>query len=550
MPFMPEQKQRLMRAYAPVLFLHGSEPFVPISPSGYLERSALWSDSGPGSHRRELWGEIPGGGGIPTSPFPRVPLLGPGQITVDPAAAGGDVHYLGEQVAGGFPFTQSNADQGLFLDFRGWWELDAQPDLANQPGRVNATTKNRWAFIERLATSWGPWRPEDPSRPMPPHVAMLEPFRRRLSADIHDWASLQVAVSYDIELLVMLAKLAGQGPTANLWFLFYHFFYPAHIEQLPWCEFVALLKELDEDIPAALPSLWAPDLLKIGLDTAIGEELQGLHRADYAGDWSTVCVVVQAPPTFLPTPSAFQVLPEDDADLPPPSFVGLGQRVRSQVDAENRFTFDQLVKLTDQLGLVGGRHVKVFVGLGTHNNFAAPGPHPSPRADSVLDSACDVNGTDERSDAPIDDRQRKRRLALLGLLKILLPILLAVPLAPELGTISLGLESMRKGDPSAPFGPDEPTEETAPDEAHAMVIAPEAVLGELGLTADSAWQIEDADLIDGQIWWPPPVGPANGYRGAWGVTCAEDPFDARSGMPFPDARPTLIEALSIFIEQK
>jgi hypothetical protein len=43
---------------------------------------------------------------------------------------------------------------------------------------------------------------------------------------------------------------------------------------------------------------------------------------------------------------------------------------------------------------------------------------------------------------------------------------------------------------------------------------------------------------------------ANGYRGAWGVTCAEDPFEARSGMPFPDARARLIESLAILVEQE
>ena len=39
-PFTPEQKRRLMRAYAPVLFLHRGERFVPISPAAYLERAA------------------------------------------------------------------------------------------------------------------------------------------------------------------------------------------------------------------------------------------------------------------------------------------------------------------------------------------------------------------------------------------------------------------------------------------------------------------------------------------------------------------------------
>jgi hypothetical protein len=33
------------------------------------------------------------------------------------------------------------------------------------------------------------------------------------------------------------------------------------------------------------------------------------------------------------------------------------------------------------------------------------------------------------------------------------------------------------------------------------------------------------------------------------VTCAEDPFDARSGMPFPDARAKLVESLALLLEK-
>ena len=200
MPFTPEQKRRIMRAYAPVLFLHQSESFVPISPTAYLERAALWNDEGPGTHRRELWGQPPttGGGGIAPPPFPRTPLLAPGQLTVDPGAAGGDVHHLGEAADGGFPFTRSDAEHGLFLDFRGWWEEGALPDFANEPGRVLETTQNRSTFIQRLKATWGPWRPENPLEPIPPEVAMMEPFRRRLSADVHDWVSLSSAVKIAI----------------------------------------------------------------------------------------------------------------------------------------------------------------------------------------------------------------------------------------------------------------------------------------------------------------------------------------------------------------
>ena len=169
-------------------------------------------------------------------------------------------------------------------------------------------------------------------------------------------------------------------------------------------------------------------------------DLVGLHRADYAGDWSTVCVVVPASAESLPSASGNQVLPNNDAQLPPPRYVGLGQRVRSLMSEEGRYTFDQLMNVTDRFGVVGDRHVKVFVGLGTHNNFAAPGQHLSPRGDSVLDTACDVNGTDDDSDAPLDDKHRKRRLAMLGVLKILIGLLLGLPVWPEAGAIALGLE--------------------------------------------------------------------------------------------------------------
>ena len=56
MPFTLEQKRRLMRAYAPVLFLHQSERFVPVSPAAYLDRAALWDDNTPGADLRENWG--------------------------------------------------------------------------------------------------------------------------------------------------------------------------------------------------------------------------------------------------------------------------------------------------------------------------------------------------------------------------------------------------------------------------------------------------------------------------------------------------------------
>ena len=145
MPFTLQQKRRLMRAYAPVLFLHQGERFVPVSPAAYLDRAALWDDSSPGTDLRENWGRP-----STAEVFPRAPLLRPGQLTLNPFAAGGDVHFLGEQVDGAFPFTQSDGERALFLDFRGWWEEGALPEFGNEPGKVQETTQNRWAFVERL----------------------------------------------------------------------------------------------------------------------------------------------------------------------------------------------------------------------------------------------------------------------------------------------------------------------------------------------------------------------------------------------------------------
>ena len=47
-------------------------------------------------------------------------------------------------------------------------------------------------------------------------------------------------------------------------------------------------------------------------------------------------------------------------NLPPPSFTGFGRRARSLMNEEGRYTFDQLMPVTEEFGVVGERHVKVF----------------------------------------------------------------------------------------------------------------------------------------------------------------------------------------------
>lgn len=540
MPFTREQKLRLMRAYAPVLFLHGGEGFVPMSPAAYLENSGLWDDSLPGSHRREFWGRplVDGGGVLPPPIFPRQPLLRPGQITTDPSQANGDVHFLGEQIDGDFPFTKSDSDRALFLNLLHW--SDTLPTLAGVANQVLETTLNRQAAIQLLRNVWGR-RP--PKLPASPEFTALDPFKRRLSAEVHDWISLSWAVSQITyrNFVPMVSQIKGR--IGNPWFIFYHFFYAAHEEALRWCEFVALLKTLGKGLPDK------PFSFDFDSSPLLGD-LVGLETADYAGDWNTVCIIVPGP--LMPSGGSLdQQLPADDANLPAPNLVGFGRRARSIVELGGVYGFDQLMPVTDTFEVLNSRHVKVYVGRGTHNNFATPGRHPSPRSESLLDSACDVNGTDEKSDAPMDDRYRKQHIGV-SLAKILGALALLGPAGFPLGGIALALEALRDRGPQpkpSDFDPDQSTDEAPGPETPVDIIAPVDLIEDLGLTPESAWKINDADLVDGQIWWPPPWGPDNGYRGAWGVTCAEDPFDARSGMPFPNTQTKLIEALVVFLEQ-
>ena len=49
-----------------------------------------------------------------------------------------------------------------------------------------------------------------------------------------------------------------------------------------------------------------------------------------------MCVIVRGRPEWMPTAGGSQVLPNDNAQLPPPSYVGFGRRARSLMSDEGR----------------------------------------------------------------------------------------------------------------------------------------------------------------------------------------------------------------------
>lgn len=131
MPFTQQQKRRLMLAYEPILLLEERERFVPISPAAYIERAALWSNSDPAAHRKELWGKPQ----LESQALPRQPEVGPGGITVNPFEAGDD-KFLGAVAIG----------DKFFLENWGWDEPGEEAALATDTpdrGRVSEQTLNR-----------------------------------------------------------------------------------------------------------------------------------------------------------------------------------------------------------------------------------------------------------------------------------------------------------------------------------------------------------------------------------------------------------------------
>ena len=193
------------------------------------------------------------------------------------------------------------------------------------------------------------------------------------------------------------------------------------------------------------------------------------------------------------------MLPNDNAQLPPPSYVGFGRRARSLMNEEGRYTFDQLMPVTEDFGVVGERHVKVFrrprhAQQLRHRPASTLRPRESPSSTRRATSTAPT----QHSDAPVDEKHRKRRLALLGVLKILWACCWGCRFCPRPARSPSAWRSMPRHTPECGFE-DEPTEQAPPSEAQAMIIAPEETLGELALPPEQAWQTAGADLVDGQI---------------------------------------------------
>jgi hypothetical protein len=77
MSLTSQQKIALFRAYAPILYFHPDERFVPVNPAVYIQSSSLWNGQ-PGDDDKNHWGQKD-----KDLQFPRLPLIPRGGISLN-----------------------------------------------------------------------------------------------------------------------------------------------------------------------------------------------------------------------------------------------------------------------------------------------------------------------------------------------------------------------------------------------------------------------------------------------------------------------------------
>lgn len=561
------EKLKLMQMYEPVLFLHRNENFAPISPRAYIESSSLWSYQetdfpfADNNSQKKTWGKP-----LLSEDFPRTANVTASETSVEPSDLNDENRvYLGFQDEDGkFIYLEPPH----FLDHQGWSDPDddlhPSPIVVPEPGEVTEQTLNRVCNINRIDAVWG--LPEIPEDIPPPFVKPNEEVQEsvfRYSAEVHDSDSLLTALSLqeDGEKAKLLKALLPLLAPGNVWFIFYHLFYPAHEQDLRICEFIALIQKLGIELSGGEPFKFPLEFNTKGLLASLGEQVRYLETADYAGDYQSICLIVENPgigSTSIPV----SPLDLEEDEFPAPKLVALGRRIRGAIEVQSGGALPnptgvdvQLMPIVDNPETIGNTHVKVYVAKGTHNNYDSPGQKPSPINDSPVTPACEFYDVDEDTPPPVDDKYHKRRTIAITIAK-----LLAGGVA---GLFAALWEMARDSDPDPAADPEEIFDPEVPDEPpeegeFRFIIAPESQLEALGeqfsgeLIELRPWGGDSTsdDPLDPmtnlvqaeQIWWPPEISnPGASWR--FGVNCLDDPFNWRSGMKIPDFKVPLVKGL-------
>ncbi|MBZ0303770.1 MAG: hypothetical protein K8J31_28780, partial [Anaerolineae bacterium] len=399
------------------------------------------------------------------------------------------------------PYLTSNEKQGraLFLSNTGWMtDGDDVTEKSTNEGCDPDKTQKRWE-----------------------NEAKLKDGRSWYYAEIEELDTLgdllaRIKGSEGIDIgSILKDKVFGGGS----WFIWYHLLYPIHLEGTRICEQVA----------------------------------GSGNNGNYEGDWNSIGIIIRREGT----------LPWDQATFPEPEFIGFGIRGRGFVENLVPFFRQQMAVYKWQDIQRVGSHAKAFVALGSHNNYHIPGPQPSP---SYSDSACgtveDVNKKIDELKKDIDDLKHDVTAAAVTIAKVAAGAGIGALfggvgalIGAAVGAIAAGIEaaaSSGSGDSSAPEvpQPNTPDEQPPMPNTYGLVIAPNSLVSQPTVTANTqraeSWSkaVTTSDILANhlvdragsqQIWWPPTRDRDDiGYDGRWGVVCANDPRDRRSGITFPD----------------
>ena len=124
----------LVKRFAPVLFLHPQETFVPVDAKRYIENANLWWAKGKLDDKNN-WG------GVAPAAFPRQPLV-----------AAGDISGLASEngkLIDSDALRPQNPDEEMFLDIGGWKDAAAMHEAG-----VTATSTNVYADRKAVADKY------------------------------------------------------------------------------------------------------------------------------------------------------------------------------------------------------------------------------------------------------------------------------------------------------------------------------------------------------------------------------------------------------------
>lgn len=189
--------EALIKRFAPILFLHPQETFVPVDAKRYFENANLWSAASPSLDNKALWG------GAATAPFPRAPLVMAGGLRGldnEPGTMIDDVSLI--------PAVGNE----VFLELGGWKDATELPEAG-----VTASSSNVYSGRKAIADLFSKTGAHKDAR-FWYHAEFID--------NAHFFNRGTMPMGPDI------TKLKADLLPANPSMLCYYFFFPAHTQSV------------------------------------------------------------------------------------------------------------------------------------------------------------------------------------------------------------------------------------------------------------------------------------------------------------------------------